>query len=114
VTVQPCRGHCVQCDFKDCMYAFHVRCGVKAGLIGAWDEMDEMRKFDDDDDKDGWKLYLFCPTHKQQGRNIVKNNPNPKQVLAPSVDPNNIYLAEQNIQRHAWKNVNKFVQIVNN
>lgn len=32
-------GSCIQCDYKDCLCSFHVRCAKMKGLIGSWEEM---------------------------------------------------------------------------
>lgn len=33
-------GSCIQCDYKDCAFNFHVRCAMKESLIMRWDDMD--------------------------------------------------------------------------
>lgn len=37
------QGAIIQCDFKDCDKSFHVRCGIKDGLIQDWKIMDKQR-----------------------------------------------------------------------
>ena len=51
-------GCCIQCDYKDCMASFHVRCAIKQELIKPWDEMDDHMDKDQD-----WNAYIFCKKH---------------------------------------------------
>ena len=34
-------GACIQCDYKDCTRAFHVRCAIREKLIRDWESMDD-------------------------------------------------------------------------
>jgi len=47
------QGSCIQCDFKSCKKAYHVRCAIKESLIVSNEEMEELRL-------STWDIKVFC------------------------------------------------------
>jgi hypothetical protein len=45
-------GVCISCDFKDCMYRFHVKCGVRVKVI-----KEDMEEFVDPEMEDSYLLF---------------------------------------------------------
>ena len=62
------KGACIQCDYKNCTFNFHVSWGVSAGLIKIWSEMNEMK-----DPEDPNSILIFCNKHQIKGKNEAKN-----------------------------------------
>ena len=50
---------CIQCDFKDCRRAFHIRCAMNKKLIKAWDKMNEDQRAKEEDES----CFIFCGGH---------------------------------------------------
>ena len=59
-------GACIQCDYKNCVASFHVRCGIRAGLIKKWDEMNQQRDTNND-----YVCAVFCRRHQRSGRREI-------------------------------------------
>lgn len=55
-------GSCLQCDYKDCHFAFHVRCAMEKDLIRDWEKMDNQRV-----DSEDYECFLFCDKHLEIG-----------------------------------------------
>jgi hypothetical protein len=49
------------------MQAFHVRCAMDKKLIDNWEAMDDQRE-----DEDAYECYIFCSSHKEQGKKDLK------------------------------------------
>lgn len=62
------KGSCIQCDFKDCKKSWHVRCAVKKGVIGEWEQM----QAELGDPADDMLTPLFCKEHATSGKNAFK------------------------------------------
>ncbi|CDW88690.1 phd zinc finger-containing protein [Stylonychia lemnae] len=60
-------GSCIQCDYKNCQQAFHVRCGMKTQLIRDWESMDDQRVNEDD-----YECFVFCDKHLEIGKRDLK------------------------------------------
>ena len=59
---------CIQCDFRDCRTAFHVRCAIDKDFIKSWEANDKQLRATEDDNG----MYIFCPKHQIEGANILK------------------------------------------
>ena len=59
------QGSCIQCDYKSCQKAFHVRCAIDEKLIVSAQEMDELKLGD-------WNIKVFCGKHTNIGKKKVQ------------------------------------------
>ena len=60
------QGACIQCDYRDCTAAFHVRCAIDAGIIR--EQTEALQR----DNTDPYQMYLFCTKHQNKGRKWLK------------------------------------------
>jgi hypothetical protein len=74
-------GGCIQCDYKSCEKAFHVRCAIDKGLINNWEQMNEQRE-----NEEAHECFIFCDSHYEIGCKGLKEGG--KDRLKP--DPINI------------------------
>ena len=62
------KGACIQCDYKDCIFNFHVTWAINKGIIKIWSEMNQMK-----DPNDSNCTLIFCPKHQKVGYHEAKN-----------------------------------------
>ena len=48
-------GYLLQCDFKNCLTKFHIRCAMEHGMIKEWEQMNECRE-----KGDCFDCFVFC------------------------------------------------------
>eukprot|EP00347_Sterkiella_histriomuscorum_P013471 403364586 len=61
-------GACIQCDYKNCQQAFHVRCAMTKDIIKDWKTMNQQRE-----DEEAEECFIFCEKHEEVGRRDLQN-----------------------------------------
>ena len=64
-------GACIQCDYKQCMRSFHVRCGIEKGCIDNWAAMDKRKKRES-----SHKIPIYCVEHTRKVFGLAALRPN--------------------------------------
>ena len=59
------QGSCIECDYKGCKKAFHVRCAIQRKFIVSKEEMEKKHKISD------WDIKVYCHKHQSSGKKKI-------------------------------------------
>ena len=73
-------GSSIQCDYKNCVQPFHIRCAFKKGLISDYETM-----LDQKEDQDSDECFVFCDKHQDIGKRDLKLGGKKRLAYKPSI-----------------------------